>query len=885
MTLLHRVMSVLRRLLRSQRAEQELDADIQGYLDASSAEKMRDGIPPAEARRLAMLELGGAEQVKERVRTDRHGAQLEALGRDFRYACRILRRNPMFNAVIVLTLTLGIAANTAIFGLIDALMLRWLPVRDPQNLIQVTIGEEAGGVNPNLSYAIAGALAEQRDIFAGAAGFNTAVFDVGPAGSVQKTPGAVVTGGYYETLGLNPAAGRLIVPSDDRPGARPVAVISHGYWTRQFAERADITGQTILLNGVPVEIVGVSPRGFVGADVGSIADVTVPVATLPQVDPPAAPLLGPGNFWLRVLARPKAGLSMREAERRFAAVWPRIAEPLIAPHWPASRRAALVAATFRFSPGGTGWTTLRERYATPLNVLLGAAGVVLLVACVNVAGLLIARGSVRQREIAVRLAIGAGRTRIVRQLLVEGVLLSSISAALALAVSLLLSRFLVKMISDGPVPIVFDLSPNWHVLGFTVAAALVTAGFFSVAPALQSAAVAPFPALKNDSRGSRRSSRLLPWLVSAQVSLSFVLLVGAVLLGRTLHNLRSLDSGFNAHDVLLIDVPDAVAAASRDLVDKTQRVPGVLSAGISTHTPLSGSTWSEPVVPAGQPVPDLDTALFVGAGTRFFETLEIPVLSGRSFTDDDSPQSPAVAIVNARYAHKFLGSENPIGRHLSASVRGQKKDLEIVGLVADVFATGLRSAAPPTVYVPYAQLRPGLSAIIEIRTEGATDQVATAVRQALQAAIPGTPIEIRSFAAQVEATLLGERLMAFLSQSFAGLALGLACIGLYGLLAFTVARRIKEIGIRLALGATPRGLTAKVLNDATRLVLIGIVCGFPVAWMGSRWIESLLFGLQPRDPAAVVSAIVPLAAAALFAAFIPARRAARVDPLVALRHE
>ena len=343
MTLLHRLASVLRWLFHRDRAEHALDDELRTFVEMSAAEKMRDGLPPAQARRLALLELGGIEQVKERVRTYRHGGWLDEVGRDVRYAWRMFVRNPAFTIIVVLTLALGIGANAAIFSLIDALMLRWLPVRNPQALVQVTFQPPSAKDSPDasFSYAIVRALAEQHEIFTGVAGFSGFSFEVGSPGSVARVPGAVVTGDFYETLGLNPVVGRLLAREDDEPGVPLAAVISYGYWERQLARSPGVVGQTIWINGVPVTVVGVSPRGFVGANVGSIADITMAVAALPQVAPSAAPLLGPGNFWLRVLARPNADVSIPEATARLNAVWPRIAESVIAPHWPASRRKAM----------------------------------------------------------------------------------------------------------------------------------------------------------------------------------------------------------------------------------------------------------------------------------------------------------------------------------------------------------------------------------------------------------------------------------------------------------------------------------------------------------------------------------------------------------------
>jgi len=887
MTVLHRIVSVLRWLIYRNSAERDLNDEVHAFLDMAAADKVRNGAPPGDARRLAILDLGGIEPTKERVRTYRYGALLDEITRDVRYAFRMCVKTPGFTFVVVLTLALGVGANTAIFSLIDALMLRWLPVANPQDLVQLKFRtpEARGPAAESFSYPIIGALADRTEIFSGVAGFSAFVFNVGAPGSIVRVPGAFVTGAYYETLGLNRAMGRLLARDDDQRGAPLVAVISDGWWARQFERAPEVVGQTILVNGVPVTIVGVSPRGFVGTNVGTIADMTLPVAALPSVSPEAAPLLGPGNFWLRVVARPAPGVSAAQATARLATVWPQIAEPLIAPHWSASRRKAMIEATFQLTPGGTGWTYLRTLYVRPLLLLMAVAVLVLLVASANVASLLLARASARQREIAVRLAIGASRGRVVRQLVIESGLLSLMGAAVAILLAWRSGRLLVSMIALGSSPVAFDLTPNVHILGFTSIVAIVTALVFGVVPALQATAVDPSPVLKDEMQTSSSRSRVLPSLVTAQVALSLVLLVGAGLFVRTLQNLHDVDPGFQPRGVLLVDLGARRSALPGVLLDEVRRVPGVVSASLSTHTPLSGSIWSEPAVPAGQPVPERDNAFFVGAGSRFFETMQIRLLAGREFRDQDGADRPAVAIVNQRFAERFFPGQTAVGQHLSATVRGQRRDLEIVGLVANTNAAGLRAAAPATVYVAYTQLSGDFPTTMEIRAGAPIGQVMSGVRQVLQPKLPSAPIEVRALSTQVDATIVQERMMATIAGGFGLLALAIACIGLYGLLAYSVARRTKEIGIRMALGAQRSRVMGLVLGRATRLVVIGIAIGLPAAWAVSRLVESMLFGLKPADPATIIGAVVLLAVAAQIAAYVPAWRAARVDPLAALRHE
>jgi len=883
-TLLHRLASVLRWIVHRNRAETDLDDELRTFVDMAAADQIRTGAAPEDARRLALMQVGGIEQTKEHVRTGRHGAWLDEMGRDVRHAVRSCAANPGFTIVVVLTLALGIGANTAIFSLIDALMLRSLPVRDPDQLVQVWMGDPAKP-DAGFSYPIVRALAARSDIFATAAGFSSVrPFNVGSRGSVAAVRGAFVTGAFYETLGLTPFKGRLLTRADDEIGAPLVAVISHGYWERQYGARPDIVGQTLTIGGAPVTIVGVSPRGFVGANVGDIAEITVPVAAIPQIQPEASRLLERGNSWLRMLARPAAGVSLTQATARLDATWRQISSELIAPGWPSFLRKQMADAVFQLSPGGTGWTVLRAQYTKPLVVLMTVVSLVLLIACANVASLLLARASSRQREIAVRLAIGAGRARVVRQLLVESIVVSIAGAVMGLVLASLTSRFLVTLISSGPVDVSIDLSPNWHVLGFTTALAIATALAFGTAPALQATSTQPSSALRADSRTTPAMTRLLPLLVSGQVALSLALLVGAGLFVRTLQNLQAVDPGFKSDGVLLVNLTPRAPMPS-NFLDDLRQAPGVVSASMSTHTPFDGAVWSDVAVPAGQQVPERDNALFVGAAPGFFDTMQIRLLAGRQFTDRDSLDRPAVAIVNRAYAQRFFPDRNPVGQHLAAMVRSERKDLEIVGLVESTHTTGLRAAPRATVYVAYSQLTGTLPTAITFRVAGSLAQTGDAIRRLLQAKVPSSPIDVRPLSEQVNGRMSQERMMATLASGFGVLAVALACIGLYGLLACSVARRIKEIGIRMALGAERSRVMTLVVSRAVRLVLAGISVGLPTALAASRWIESMLFGLKSTDLITIAGAIGMLILTAQVAVYIPAWRASRVDPLAALRHE
>lgn len=841
-------------------------------------------------------ELGNLTRVAEEGRAVWNWTWLEQLYRDAQYAFRTMRHNPGFTTTAVLSLALGIGANTAIFSLVDALMLRWLPVRDPQSLVQVKMGtSKSDFAGESFSYAIVNALAEERAVFDGVCGFSGAEFTVGPRGALSRVPGAWVTGAFYETLGLNPALGRLLTRADDQRGAAPAAVISDGYWRRQYGRSADVLGQSISINGVPVPIVGVSPAGFAGANVGSPADITVAVAALPALLPSSEPLLGPGNYWLRVLARPRPGLSVPQAAAHLAVVWPEIAERVVSPTWSAAQRKGMKETPLLLVPGGTGYTFLRAIFQKPLMVLLGVTGLVLLIACANVASLLLARATARRREIAVRLAIGAGRGRIIRQLLTESTLLASIGAAFGIGMAWITARLLLGTLSAGGNVlgrhVQFDLTPNWRVLAFTSAVALATGMLFGLAPALQATAIGGANTLQEDARIARSRSKLLSSLVSLQVALSLMLLIGAGLFMRTLQNLQSVDPGFRREGVLLVDLDgqregykdDRLLMLYKDALEKVRQIPGVSSASIASHTPLSGSTWSEAAVPKGQVLPERDNAIFVAAGPGFFSTMQTRRIAGREFSDQDVGETK-VAIVNEAYAARHFPGGNPIGEYLTATVAKPARDLEIVGVVADVAAGALRRPPHPTVYVPFFQ-QPPRSAALEIRVASSLARVSEAVRKELQPAFPSSPLEVRALSDQVEQTLVQERLMASLAGGFGVLGLLLACAGLYGLLAYSVVRRTKEIGIRVALGARPQGVQWMVAGGALRLIGIGVFLGLPAAWAASRWVRSMLFGLSTTDPGIIALAVILLGAAGVVAAYLPAQRASRVDPMTALRHE
>jgi putative ABC transport system permease protein len=883
--MVQKLRSFWRNALGRESFEDGMDAEMRFHLESRAADLERRGLSPEDAARQARLEFGSLEKQKDLARAGIGLRLLDEVVGDLRYALRTFVRQKGFTAAAVVTLALGIGANAAIFNLIDALMLRSLPVSRPGELLLLKLGSQKDLVgDPTFSYPMVQAVEAERDVFSGVAAFSGFGCSAGSGETLRRVPCAVVSGGFYETLGLVPAAGRLLARSDNQPGAPVGAVVSYGYWERQFGKSPAAVGQTLLVNGVPVTIVGVSPRGFAGANVGAAADLTIPIAAIDRLSPSGRPLLGKGNSWLRVLARLQPGVTEAQAAARLSADWPRIADASIDPQWPAFRKESVTGAVMRFEPGATGWTYLREIYVKPLSVLMTVVSLVLLIACANVASLLLARASARRKEIAVRMAIGAGRGRLVRQLLVESLALSLLGAACGIWIASSGANLLVNMISAGGLPIVFDLTPSWRILAFTTGIATATALLFGLAPALQATGFAAAAVLKEDLRTGTARLRLLPVLVTVQIALTLVLLIGAGLFVRTFRNLQLLDPGFRADGVLFVEFDRRLGGVPLTVLPGVRALPGVASATIATHTPLSGSTWSEAAVPAGQTLPERDNAVFIGAGPAFFSTLGIELVAGREFTERDAAHTPAVAIVNERYAETYFPGQNPVGRHLIATLNGQR-DLEIVGVARNTYTRSLRGVPPRSVYVPYAQLTGMQFGNVVVRRTGATPNLPDELRRTLQPFVPTTPLEARPLPDQVAGTIVRERLLAALAASFGALALLLASVGVYGLLAYGVAQRTREIGIRMALGAERRKVIALVLRGARRSLVIGLAIGLPAALGASRWVESMLFGLKPTDPVAIGAAVVLLAAVAHLAAYVPALRASRVDPLVALRHE
>ena len=883
-------MNWLTRLTRRERLEAQLDAELRDHFERLVLDYVRDGLSEPDARRQARLEFGGFDQVKELCRDARGTRWFEELTQDIRYGWRGLHRDRSFAIVAVLTLALGVGANTAVFGVINALLLRPLPVPDPSGLIslQRRVGTQAGG---SFSYPQVLELSKQRDMFKSLCGFGSDQVTVGPAGAMEPALAAWVSGGYYHTLGLSPQAGRLLTPADDQPGAAPVAVISDAYWTRRFGRSPKAIGESILIEGVRVPIVGVDPAGFAGANVGEAADLTLAIQSRLVVRPDQPFYTGPGARWLRILARPQPDLAREQLQARAIVVWRQLQEAAMRPSTTPEDRRRLLSEELDVVPGRTGTSLMRANFRFPLQIAMGFVILVLLIACVNVANLLLARGATRQREIAVRLSIGAGRARIIRQLLTESALIAVGGTVAGLAVAWMGSRALLTLMAagrglEGAGALALNLTPDSTMVAVTVLIVSVTTLIFGATPAWRASRVQPGAAMGASGRVIESRGRLASSLVIAQVALSLVLVIGAGLFARTLHNLRTLDRGFGVSDVLVVGTSaqragfagPKLAAFNSELLTFIEQVPGVRAASVAAITPLAGGGIGQAISVNGVRTGE-DELHFNSVGPRYFEAMRTTIIAGRDFAHEDAPSGPYVAIVNEAFVRRYM-TGSPLGQRVS--VLGSGREMQVIGVVEDTAYETLREA-PPTVYSAHQQ-RPAAATFV-VHAPDATAAVASAIRAEVQSRLGGRLPRISTLADQLEGSLVLERLLARVTFVFGALALTLAAVGLYGLTSYWVTSRTREIGVRVALGARAISVLRLVLGDAMRMVLFGVAVGTVSAWGLSRSIESMVFGLSATDVTTVAFAITVLVLTGLVAGLVPARRATRIDPQLALRNE
>jgi predicted permease len=827
---------------------------------------------------------------------------MDSFLKDVRLALRLLARSPGFTATVALSLALGIGANTAIFTLLDSVMWRTLPVKDPGGLWVL---------EPNLTYQQYRKVADENQV-ADLAAYSTVRLNVGVNRSVEPTTdGQLVTGGYFPLLGVTPAVGRTIGHEDDRvPNGHPVAMISAGYWERRFGRDPSVLGQSISISGSSFTVIGVTPPGFFGLEVGMNPDIYIPVMMQPTAMPAFENLLDrPIIFrsWLTSIARLKPGVQKAAAEGALQASWRQTLPDRMPPG----------ENPFRLNPAANGLSSLRRQFSQPLFVLMAVVGVVLLIACANTANLLLARAGARRPEFAMRLALGAGRWRLTRQLLVEAVALAAIGGLSGVLLARWATHLLVVFMSSGRSPISLDLNPNGRILAFTVAISVATGLLFGLAPALGATRVDLWPALKSTGAPPARGRTLRPGKVLAvfQVALSLPILVAAGLFIRSLQGLSGENFGVPRDSVLVVrveprgsdqrNIPGTTARLDRtyrELLEKVRATPGVRIASIGQSTPTSpfGGAGIPVTLPSGDTVRVPLVMLYTG----YFATMGIPIAAGREFGEGDlSATAPAVCIVNEAFVRAVFPGENPLGKKCFTGRRpglddsgGRRystppEDYHIVGVVKDSRYSNPRGEPQPVIYTTFLQTGTGRGQmVLHVRVAGQVGMVLPLVRDEVLRVDPTLPaFDVHTLAEEMDAALVRERLIAMLSTLFGGLALLLASVGLYGLLMFDVVQRTGELGVRMALGAGRGDVVWLVLREAMMLVVIGLVVGIPAALatarLASNQISGLLFGLRATDPLTIAAASLGLAAVALVAAYLPARRASRLDPLAALKAE
>jgi putative ABC transport system permease protein len=910
------IRAALARLNLDPAREAELVEELSQYLTDRYNELRCNGDDDTEACRLLKAELNDgklAAELSPLLATspetaapglDRRERLFAGVGNDLRQAARLLRLNPGFAALAILSLALGIGANTAIFELIDAVVMRTLPVPSPQQLadIQEIHGARIGSTvarQKEFSFAIWDQLRQGQKAFSGIAAWSTERFDMGQGGEARYAEGMWVSGSFFEVLQVQPMLGRLIAPSDDYRGCGiRGAVISNAFWQREFGGRGNVIGRKLSLDGHPFEIVGVTPPSFFGLEVGRNFDVALPLCTEPAIHREGAWTADSTTWWLAAIGRLNQGWTFKRASAELASIAPGIYSATLPAEYDAAARKDYLRYSLTAQPAATGDSPLRKQYADPLWMLLSISGLVLLIACANLANLMLARAGARQREMALRLALGASRLRLIRQLLAESLLLALSGATIGIALAQVLGRLLTAYIGSVQDPLFLPLYPDLRVLSFTFGVALLTCVLFGVAPAIQAANADPGTVMKTAGRGltaGRQRFLLRRGLIVSQVALSLVLLVAALLFVQTFRNLLALDAGFRQENVLVADFDFSrlnIPAANRleykrELLEKVKNTPGVISASETSIVPLSGDGWNEFIdIPSASISRKL--VYFDAASAGYFQTLQTPMLAGRDFSENDTPASPLVAIVNQLFARSFLGQANPIGMTFGVKQPGGKpnKLYRIVGLVGNTKYRDLREDLIPIIFVAEYQIAdPGTDSTFLIRSNGAASALIASLKDATAKSSPAIVLNFSVLRTSILERLTRERLMATLSGFYGILATVLAIVGIYGIISYMVVRRRNEIGVRIALGADKVNILGMILGEAEILLVIGLIAGTGLAVAAGNAARAMLFGLEPFDPLTLALAAGGLTMIAVAASTIPAVRAVAVDPMQVLREE
>jgi macrolide transport system ATP-binding/permease protein len=920
-------------LARRRSREEQLAAELRFHLEEDAGERQAAGMDSGDARRAALRELGNLGLVSEDTRAAWSWTPLEQLAQDLRYAARTILRNPAFTLLAALSLALGIGANTAIFSFMDAVLMRDLPVADPGTLVvlkwhvsgsknlddsvlhdisgQVYDHPKTGSTSAVFPYPAFEQLRRSGSVLSVLFAYHPArKLNVMSLGQAEVTSGEYVSGDYFRGLGLVPAAGRLIAGDDDRAGAPAVVVLSYGFARRRFGDPAAAVGQAVLVNNIPFTAIGVAPPGFFGVDPAKAPDVYLPF----HGDLLLNPEQGPGDvsrylddhyYWTEMMGRLRPGVTMAQARAALAPAFE---------GWVAGTAASELERRnlpeFLLQGAAAGLDNLRRTYSQPLTILLAMVGLILAIACANIANLLLARAAARRREMAVRLSMGAGRWRLIRQLLTESLLLSVLGGAAGILIAAWGIGPLTNLLGAGSQTFSPHAELNRNVLAAATLLTLLTGLLFGLAPALQATRVDPMPALKESRTGGTHSGgrigfRLGGMLVILQMAICLLLLVGAGLFVRTLSNLQSLEVGFERERVLLFRInarqaghrDPEILSFYRDLEKRFAAIPGVRRASMANSPLIGDGAWGWPVVPLGKARPEKapsghgsgsprTSTRVLGAGPGFFATMGIPVLAGREFGERDG--AAPVAIVNEAWVKVNLGGGNPVGQHVTSyGFRLKPQELEIVGLARNARYDDLTGDYPAVVYLPCA---PNLDVPVDemtffLRTAGNPLEYSGPVREIVRQADPRIPVAgLRTQAAQIAAEMGEQTVFARLCTAFAALALAIACVGLYGTTSYAVARRTGEIGIRMALGAQRATVIWMVLRDVLLLAVVGLAISLPAALAASKLVASMLFGVSPGDPQSMARAAAILLGAALAAGYLPARKASRIDPMSAVRH-
>ncbi|HSK43199.1 MAG TPA: ABC transporter permease [Candidatus Binatia bacterium] len=918
-------------LFRKRRRDQELHEELLTHLEMSAEENLRKGMPTEEARRVAKVAFGGVAQTEEAYREALSLHFIQTLFQDLRYAVRMLRRAPGLAAVVVISLALGIGANTAIFSAIDAVMLRMLPVEEPQELVMLEwhakdwpekfVGDLEGSSfgddkQEQSSYSFAyqhyQQIKDQNHVFSVTFAFaaNSDRVNVGIDGHAGAAVIHGVSGNYFEGLGVRAVTGRTIIPEDDQDSAPAVAVVSYQFWQQQLGGSSQVAGKTVIMNGRPVTIVGVVPREFFGLEPGSSPDMFIPLAMYSAEqsrqggsDSGMTYLKDPKVWWTGVVGRLKPGVTSKQAEAELGVIFDQSMNALVPT--PDANKPML-----RVAPVKQGLDSLRRQFSSSLLLLMMMVGAVLLIACGNVAALLLTRASARQREIAVRLSLGASRMRLVRQLLTESVLLACCGGLVGLLVATWAGRVLVALLSSGREQIHLDLSLDVRVLAFTSIVSIASGILFGLVPALRATRTDLFSSLKQPALGAvGHKFAAGKVLVAGQVGLCLLLLVSAALMLRTLNSLQGVDLGFDRQNILLFTVRPGLNGYKSAQLDefylelqrRIQRIPGVKSVAFSDRNAIgAGMSITGAEIPGY-----LENGKHAEihrhiVGPGYFETLAIPIRVGRPLGAQDTRRAPLAVVVNQKFVDKYMHGDNPVGHEIVMGGKKQPARYQIVGVSSDVKYGRIREESPPTAYFAHAQIFaavggqladvngfswPFMTFSVKSPQAGQASLLAD-IRRELTTLDKNVPmVDVRTETQVISQVLFLDRTFAALSSAFGFLALLLACVGLYGTMAYAVARKTNEIGIRMALGAERGAILSMVLRETAAIVVAGIAVGVPAAWIASSILKTRLFGLTAHDPWSIGLSVVATLLVTMFAGYIPARRASRVDPMVALRYE